>query len=623
MEDPLRAGIDRAREHYAAGAVAEAVRGCVGVVEGSSLDTDPSLVASAATLVRRPLDPLLRARVHALATESLALLRRIGPAGDEAAVRVAAQVEATRDVFREDELIPVEDSADAEAEFVEIQAGISSRQAPLSGDARLKLARRAIALGVAAADRELQAWGRLWSMDVHAATGRRVELFGELSALAVLAEQLGPAWRSKMLLVHASQALIDGRFGDVVRLADEAATVGGPHSDAEFLQLPFAFEAARHQGTTEPMLDAVRRQVDQLPFVARTWLCVALKGAGRREEADDEWRALAGRVTAVPSEAPEFLMTIADAADVCAWLGDEASAATLYDILLPYEHLHVIAHAHAPYQGPVGLALGRLARVLGDLPTAAEHLRSTLARAEDLHALPTKAYVLAELAAIEPIRSRARRELADDAAELARRLDMAPLVDQIDALFVSWRRAPRAHPTRGRGDGAGRPRPQQRLDRAPTHFVGTHGRESRQQDPEQTQPDLPHRPRPLARTPLTTPRPADATRARWHEASSTARPPHGRSVLTRPQPSRLPNSPPGRRHLDSNPVRRSRGRGRQSSCGPRSGETGETPWTDAHHAERAAACRVCRLREHCVQTDSAWPTSWPLTCVDAISLGPH
>ncbi|HEU4544840.1 MAG TPA: response regulator transcription factor [Microlunatus sp.] len=271
-------------------------------------------------------------------------------------------------------------------------------------------------------------------MDVHAASGQRVELLGELSALTVLAEQLGPAWQSKVLLVHASQALIDGRFDDVVRLAGDAASVGGPHSDAAFLRLPFAFEAARHQGTAEPLLDAVRRQVDHLPFIARLWLCVALKSAGRRVEAADEWRALAGRVRAVPPEAPEFLMTATDAADVCVWLADEANAAALYGVLLPYEHLHVIAHAHAPYQGPVGLALGRLARVLGDLTAAGEHLRSAYRRAEGLHALPTKAYVLAELAAIAPIRSRTRRELADDAVELAARLGMAPLVDQIKAL---------------------------------------------------------------------------------------------------------------------------------------------------------------------------------------------
>jgi DNA-binding CsgD family transcriptional regulator len=442
MQDVLREQLDRAREQYAAGALAEAVRSCVAVVEGCTETTDPAVVAAAATLVRRPVDPLLRARVHALASEALALLHRAGPAGHEAKARVLGQVEATRDVFLVNELVNVAGDIDAEVEFAEIQAGVTALQDPLLATDRLALARRAVALGMTIGDREMQAWGRLWSMDVHAANGRRVELLGELAALTVLAEQLGPAWQSRVLSVRASQALMDGRFDDVVRLAEDAARVGGEHSDAAFLRLPFVFEAARHQGTAKSLLEPVSRQVEHLPFVARTWLCVAYMCAGLRAEAADEWRALAAQVVTVPVEAPEFLMAIADAAEVCAWLGDEPNAATLYATLLPYERQHVIPHAHAPYQGPVGLVLGRLARVLGDLSAAREHLESTLARVEEVHALPSKAYVLTQLAAVEPTRSRARRERAHGALELATRLGMAPLADELDALLGSGERDP-------------------------------------------------------------------------------------------------------------------------------------------------------------------------------------
>ena len=437
MRDVLREQLGRAREQYAAGAVADAVRSCAAVVEGSTETTDPSLVAAAATLVPRPIDPLLRARVHALATEALALLQRAGPGGQAAAAPVAAQLEATRDVFRVDEPRAVEGGADAQAEFVEIQARVVALQDPLLADDRLALARRAVSVGLAAGDREVHAWGRLWSMDVHAATGQRAQLLGELAALTVLAEQLGPAWQARALLVRASQALVDGRFDDAVRLAGDAARIGGDLSDAAFLRLPFAFEAARHLGTAKTLLQAVREQVEHLPFVARTWLCLAFKCAGMRAEAADEWRALAAHVVAVPAEAPEFLMATTDAAEVCAWLGDEDHAAQLYAVLLPYERQYVIPHSYTPYQGPVGLVLGRLARALGDPGAAAEHLRSTLARVEEIHALPSKAYVLAELAAVEPARSRARREHAHGALELAQRLGMAPLVDELDALLGS------------------------------------------------------------------------------------------------------------------------------------------------------------------------------------------
>ena len=128
-------------------------------------------------------------------------------------------------------------------------------------------------------------------------------------------------------------------------------------------------------------------------------------------------------------------MVVAEAADVCAWLADESHAATLYATLLPYERQHVIAHAHravprsrGPGSGPLGASARRPHR--GRRASAVD-----AGGAEELHALPAKAYVLAELAAVEPTRSRARREHADAALEVARRLGMAPLVDQVEALL--------------------------------------------------------------------------------------------------------------------------------------------------------------------------------------------
>jgi DNA-binding NarL/FixJ family response regulator len=75
----------------------------------------------------------------------------------------------------------------------------------------------------------MQAWGRLWSMDVHAANGRRVELLGELAALTVLAEQLGPAWQSQ---VHAHSALELARRLGMAPLVDQLdALLGSGEGD--------------------------------------------------------------------------------------------------------------------------------------------------------------------------------------------------------------------------------------------------------------------------------------------------------------------------------------------------------------------------------------------------------
>lgn len=435
MDDVLRDLLERARQQRAAGALADAVATCARVVDRAVATTDPGIVADAATLVRRPVDPLLRARVHAVATAAQSLLAAAADVPESARSRVAAQVVATGDAFQPDDLPDQGPVADPEAEFAALQARITALQDPLRTSDRHRVAQQAVALGRASGNREFEAWGRRWAMDVLATEGRRVELIGELTALEVVSDGLGPEWSSHVVLTRAAQALIDGRFTEATRLAAEAKHLGGPHSDAAFLELPFEFEVGRLTGTAADLLPAVRRQVEQLPFVARIWLCVALKAAGLRTEAAELWRALAPEVVAIPLAAPEFLIAIVDAAEVCVWLGDEVAAGSLYATMLPHAEQHAIAHAHAPYQGPVALALGRLARVTGDLGAAERHLTRALRKAEEIHAQPAVALTLAELAALQPVRSRMRRQLAERSREIGSRLGMAPLVATADDLL--------------------------------------------------------------------------------------------------------------------------------------------------------------------------------------------
>lgn len=431
--------LQRARKTYAAGSMAEALDACSDVIECSIGTSDFAVVAEAATLVRRPVDPAARARAHLVAARALGVLLSAGDGAREYVARVRSQFDATRDPFGSD--VPLLVSTDPEADFATMLVDVVSSKDPLRAAERVEIGRRAVALGRSAGRPEHQAWGHVWQMDAHACRGDRMSLLAELPALAALAEQLGPVWQAKVLLIRASQALLDGRLADVMPLVGEAKQLAGDGSDASFLRLPFAFEVACLTGTVEPLLAEVRGQVDHLPFGARTWLCVALMATGRRAEAGDEWRALAPTVVETPVWASEFLMAVVDAAHVCAWLGDERTARSLYDTLRPYAGLHAIAHACSPYNGPVDCALGALARVLGDSAGARNHFLEALHQSERIHALPTRAAVLTALAELEPHRSRLRSKHIDTAVELAERLGLIPVLDRLAELGEQGTRA--------------------------------------------------------------------------------------------------------------------------------------------------------------------------------------
>lgn len=433
MGDHRQALLDDARDRYAAGSVGAALRLCAAVVESSVTDPHPHAVAAAATLVRRPVDPTSRARAHQVAAQALGLLLATGHGESAEASRVRAQLEATEDPFGVP-TAPAEISADPEAEFARLQARIVELHDPLRAGDRLEVAADAVSLGQVTGSAEYRAWGHAWRLDAYATMGRRQAFFGELAALTILCRDLGPFWQSQVLLIRASQALIDGRLEAVAPLVDEAERATGEDSDASFLRLPYAFEVARLTGAVAPLVPAVQAAVEPLPFVARVWLCSALKESGQRAQVRDEWPSLVPAVLDVPVGAPEFLMTMVDSADLAVWLGDETTAASLYDALLPYAGLHAIPHACGPYQGPVDLALGRLARLGGDRSSAAEHLTAAAQATEHIHALPARTAVLVELAALESARSRRRAELLDEASDLADRLSLGPLAAQVVGL---------------------------------------------------------------------------------------------------------------------------------------------------------------------------------------------
>ena len=85
-------------------------------------------------------------------------------------------------------------------------------------------------------------------MDAYAVLGDRIDLIAETNALRPLVARLArPDWTAYLLLVDASQRLLEGRYDDALALVDRARDAD-PEGEAGFFQLVFASAAAMQTG---------------------------------------------------------------------------------------------------------------------------------------------------------------------------------------------------------------------------------------------------------------------------------------------------------------------------------------------------------------------------------------
>jgi len=426
--------LEHARTVYATGPVAQALEACEEVAAAARAADDPAALADAATVIHTTPSTAVAGRVHALCTEALA---RLGDSDPVRSARVRAQLVLTTDPFHVSEPLDLPpESGDPESSFLRLQAWQAARLTVDHLPERMEVADAAVELGRRTGTDEYLFAGRRWRTDVHAVLGDRVDLAAELSALRPLAARSGrPAWRAHVMAVEASQRLLEGRYDDAVDLLQRAVqTEGDPDGESAALQVIVTSVVAQQTGRGAAESEAaVRELVDSMPYMARGWLCVVLRARDGREEAEALWWSIAPHVLRMPVRAPEWLIATVGNADVCAWLGDRETGARLYAELVPYSGLHAIAFAHSPYEGPVDLALGRLAVLADDRDAAARHLGSALHACEVLHALPHQALVLAELAQLAGHGTAGGQAHAGRARALASRLGMAPLLARMPA----------------------------------------------------------------------------------------------------------------------------------------------------------------------------------------------
>ena len=289
-------------------------------------------------------------------------------------------------------------------------------------------------------DRELELRAHVYSLRDHLELGEIAAVDRELDAYARLAEELrqpNHLWHTPIL--RGMRALIDGRFADVERLAEEALEGGDRAEEPLAAQFYLILLAAlrRHQGRMEELVAPVEAFVKRYPAIPawRTALANGYAQIGRDAEARVELDRLAtDEFGAVPSDA-NWMTAIALLAETAALVGDGARAAQLHERLAPFSGLIVVAGRAAAAYGPVDRYLGLLAGTLGRRREALERFDSALELSRRMGDRPLAAMITCDRAALLLDRDgRGDRERAlamlGESLEAAQELGMRGLVER-------------------------------------------------------------------------------------------------------------------------------------------------------------------------------------------------
>lgn len=263
-------------------------------------------------------------------------------------------------------------------------------------------------------------------------------------ALRAAADIGQPAFRLRALMGQQSSAMVDGRFADFFRFAEDAVQLSdllgygaegqiNRHGDGGFVRMV--------QGRAEEAIDGIELIAAVFPASLRTWMLPwPYAEAGRLEEATALIAAAGGATLPWLPGSYVRLYALAWLAPAAVILDDLELARTIYDELTPYRSRIVMGQISAP--GPVAHYLGLLAGALGMLEEADGHFAFASENAER-----TGAHVVLVRTRLEWARLLIRRDgvgdrdravaLAAAARDLARAQDAPGLAEQAAALLLA------------------------------------------------------------------------------------------------------------------------------------------------------------------------------------------
>ena len=379
------------------------------------LDVDPAIVRLLELARRRPLDDATRARVASRLARELI--------GDPTAAARRSDLADEADLLARK---AGDDSALADA----LDARMHSNWGPASADLRLALAGEIIELARSSRDPTSERRGLFWRfatlMELRRVDDAEAALadYARAGAVAVDAEAAAVVVARQSML-----AAMRGRFDDARALAREFSDLGhrAGIADADRLFQSLLATVAIEQGvqpdgSSDDLLGYARRQPGHL-FGATAAFILALEG--RTLEADAELERSLPQV--LSGSGPRTLKAMAELAIVSVATGNDRAAALLFEAMLPYRNLLVVAGGANMAAGPVSRYLGLLALHGGAVDDAIDFLEDAVTFEEAAGALSGLANTLVVLAHAHDKRSTAAdRQRAD-----ALRKRSSTLVEQL------------------------------------------------------------------------------------------------------------------------------------------------------------------------------------------------
>jgi eukaryotic-like serine/threonine-protein kinase len=297
-------------------------------------------------------------------------------------------------------------------------------------------------------DRELELRAHVLRLAGHLALGDIPAVDRNLEDYARLAAELRqPQHLWHVPLLRGMRAMIDGRFEEAERFAEEAR-VGGERAQEPLAQQFFGIQTLlrlRAQGRLEEIAAAIEALAARYPAITAWRIARMLVQAelGQLDEARADFERLAARdFEGMPAVAAQWLTGVSILCELAARFGDATRARRLHEMLEPFSGQAIVAGRAAACSGPVDRFLGITSATAGDLDRAVEELDAGIALCERMGERPFLAQIRFDLAGVlldrgdEPDRERALH-LLDRCLDASQEMGMRAITDQALALKLS------------------------------------------------------------------------------------------------------------------------------------------------------------------------------------------